>query len=402
MNILRSFAVAGALAASACAPMQTPRNAEPVSEGLSYQAQYRAAYATEAKARNARSMAMNAQLCMASVPNAGAAQYAADAEVLSRGDLLDVIVADSDTFSGQFEVSRDGMLKLPYIPGVEAQGRSAEEVEEALIESFVRNQIYRGAPKVSVRIADFTSALVHVSGAVFEPGSAEIGRISGNDRDTTRMKVSGASTEMRNLSAALRAVGGIRPDADLSRVAIRRGGATLLVDARPAVEGRAFSDLMLAAGDEIEVPSRGCFQEALMAPTSVTAPGVKVFMSNLTQPASANALSAIGKEARELRYGTRFIQAVVGMNCVGGTQMTNADRYAVLFSRNPITGNSIVIERRIEELLRSADRDDMDPFIMPGDAIACYDSTVTNIMEVAKSITQVMAGAATGTLLLAL
>jgi protein involved in polysaccharide export with SLBB domain len=294
------------------------------------------------------------------------------------------------------------MLKLPHIPGVPAQGRPATDVEAALAESLVSNGIFRTRPRISVRLADFSSAQVHVSGAVFEPGSVEIGRIAGDDQDRSRVEASGASTELRNLSVALRAAGGIRPDADLSRVTIRRGGETLIVDARPAIEGRAFADMMLSAGDEIEVPSRGCFQEALMAPTSVTPPGVKVFMSNLTQPASANALAAIGKDTRELRYGTRFIQAVVGMNCVGGAKLTNADRYAVLFSRNPVTGNSIVIERRLEELLRSADRDDLDPFILPGDAIACYDSTVTNITEVARSIAQVTAGAVTAGILLPL
>ena len=108
---------------------------------------------------------------------------------------------------------------------------------------------------------------------------------------------------------------------------------------------------------------------------------VKVFMSNLTKPVDANALSAVGRDARELRYGTRMIQAVVGMNCYGGAKLTNADRSAVLFTRNPMTGASIVIERKIEDLLRGAARDDLDPYILPGDALACYDSTVTDVTE---------------------
>ncbi len=124
-----------------------------------------------------------------------------------------------------------------------------------------------------------------------------------------------------------------------------------------------------------------------MKPTSITAPGVKVFMSNLTKPADSNALSAVDKDVRELRYGTRLMQAVVGMNCVGGTRMTNANRSAILFPRNPVTGESIVIERSIEDLLERADRNDLDPFILPGDAIACYDSAVRNVVDVARSLT---------------
>jgi hypothetical protein len=83
-------------------------------------------------------------------------------------------------------------------------------------------------------------------------------------------------------------------------------------------------------------------------------------------------------------WGTRFWQAVVDMNCVGGARATSARRSAALVSRNPLTDVSVAIERDIEDMLRRADRDDYDPYLLPGDAIACYDSTLTNIGEVAR------------------
>jgi polysaccharide export outer membrane protein len=58
----------------------------------------------------------------------------------------------------------------------------------------------------------------------------------------------------------------------------------------------------------------------------------------------------------------------------------------VLITSNPETGNSEVLERRIEELVRSADRDAYNPVIMPGDAVACYDSKVQNARDVLKSL----------------
>ena len=78
------------------------------------------------------------------------------------------------------------------------------------------------------------------------------------------------------------------------------------------------------------------------------------------------------------------------MNCVGGTGTTNADRFAVLISRNPATDRTEVIERRIEALVRRSDRDNHDPVLMPGDAIACYDSHVTNARDVARSLIEVI------------
>ncbi|RYH00545.1 polysaccharide biosynthesis protein, partial [Salipiger sp. IMCC34102] len=49
-----------------------------------------------------------------------------------------------------------------------------------------------------------------------------------------------------------------------------------------------------------------------------------------------------------------------------------------------VTGVWAVIERDIEDLVRRADRDDYDPYLLPGDALACYDSTVTNVAEIGR------------------
>lgn len=399
--------LAAALAAG-CAATRTPQNSQDASAGEAYQAQYRSAEADlrvqedpaadrEDLARRSvahvdaeglvatRSAAMNARRCTSETA-ARRSGVELEPELLSAGDLLEVTVAQDDVFSGAYEVSRDGRLKLPHIRPTPAQGRTVEDVESAVAEALRAGGYYRARPRVSIRISDFASARLHVAGSVFEPGAVTIGGVAGDDRDLARQSASGASGEGRTLSAALRAAGGIRPDADLSRVSVVRSGRTRIVDARPALEGRAWSDVMLLAGDEVIVPSRGCFQEALMKPASINPPGVKTYLSNLTRPADANALSAVGKDVREMPYGVRFSQAAFGMNCMGGAKWTNADRRAVLFSRNPMTGESVVIERRLEDLLRRADRDELDPYLLPGDSIACYDSTVTDVTEAAKAL----------------
>ena len=65
----------------------------------------------------------------------------------------------------------------------------------------------------------------------------------------------------------------------------------------------------------------------------------------------------------------------------------SSDRRAVLISRNPINGQSIVVERDIEKLVRNANRDTLNPYLMPGDAIACYDSRWTNFREAVGLVT---------------
>lgn len=383
---------------SGCTALTPIENQEPVAKGLSYQAEYRTP-TDDGRRWSQTARHQNRNRCTDAGAVSGAASANIDATpaetvLLSAGDLVSVMVGTDPAFSGTYEISHDGTLSLPHLPAIRAQGRAADAIERDLRNALVSGGIYNTAPSVSVRLQDFSSARIFVSGAVFNAGAVSIGGISATDRDNLRQEAVGGTGESRRLSRALQTAGGIRPDADLSRVRIIRGDKTIVIDARPAMDGRPYNDMMLLAGDHVEVGSRGCFQDDLVKPSPLTTPGVKVFMSNLTQPAASNANSAVGKEARELRYGTRFLDAIVGMNCLGGTKLVNANRTAALISRNPMTGESVVIERRVEELLRSADRDDFNPFMMPEDALACYDSSVTNIFDVAKGFSSVAAAAA--------
>lgn len=388
--------VAGATLLAGCAAGVTPENREPALQGASYQAQLRGPQGAS-QHFDATAIAQNRTRCtdLTHTHTTGAELTAKtgphltspDTRVLlSQGDLVEVLVEDDESFSGTVEVSGAGTIQLPHLQPVAASGKTPDQVAEVLTAALLRAQIYASRPKVTVRLLDAAGARVFVSGAVFVPGAIRIGGMNANDRDAVRQAAAGATANGRRLSEALQNAGGIRPDADLSAIIIERDGRQTVVDARAAVRGAPFDDPILLAGDHVTVQSRRCFQEHLVAPSPVTPPGVKVFMSNLTQPAASNASSAIGKDARELRYGTRLLQAAVGMNCAGGTRSVTADRSVLLITRNPLSGESIVIERRIEQLLRNADRDDFNPYLMPEDALVCYDSAVSNALEIVRGI----------------
>lgn len=366
----------------ACASMQEIDNIQAVSEGYGYQPTFRSPQ--DAPARLVVSKSVGCEEASGIAAGRTATAIHNDVERLNPGDLLSVGVAEDETFSGKYEVSQDGTLRLPYLSAISARGRSVEAVERAVGQALVVAKFYEEAPRVSVRIADFSSARVFVSGAVFEPNALVVGAVAGNEIDRVRQEAIGGLATSRRLSAALQAAGGVRPDADLRNVRLLRNGHTRTIDVRPAIFGRPFDDIVLLDNDQVEVPSMECFQPLLARPSTVTPQGIKVFMSNLSQPADSNALAAVSKDTTELRYGTRFIQAVFGMNCFGGAKLTNANRSAVLLTRDPVTKDSVVIERNIEDLLRRADRDSFDPYIMPYDAIACYDSAVVSFAEVGR------------------
>lgn len=310
---------------------------------------------------------------------------------LSVGDRVSVQIPEGEEFSGIFEISVGGTLQIPHVGGLQVNGFTPENIQTLVADQMVEKEFFRpNTISVSVTVQQWAPIDVFVSGATFAPGRVTINTTRPEIMNFKQTQVSGDGGRERYLTTALQAAGGIRPDADIRNIQVIRGGRTYPVDLSGIMDGRTASDFALASGDQVVVPSVGFFQKDLVRPTQMTPPGIRVFMSNLTIPAPSNSLSAIGNDSTKVPYGTRFLRGVVSSNCVGGTQMTNAARRAVLISTNPLTGKTEVIERSIQQLVSDPDRDDINPFLMPNDGIACYDSSVTNMRDIAKTFSDLL------------
>lgn len=378
---------------ASCASHPVPENRENENQGEAYQARYRA---PSGNVEVTRSAYMDSLKCtdhkgglsdassLSKLSGGTASVTGSGAEVLSIGDLVEIFVEEDETLSGSYVIGEDGKIRVPFVTPIPAAGRSPRDVETSLTRVLVAEELYTNEPRVSVILKDYAAATVFVSGAVFEPRQVIVGGSDAQTRDPARQQALGAATNGRRLSTALRNAGGVRPDADLSRVMLIRGGTRTRYDVRNAIRGGGFNDPVLISGDKIEVPSRQCFQDDLVVPSSITPPGVRVFLSNLAETALHNSAAA-SEDGRDMRYGTRFLQAVFALNCFGGSKFTNANRRAVLFSRNPITGESVVIDRSIEKLLRMSERDEFNPYIMPEDSMACYDSATVSLRNLATT-----------------
>ncbi len=311
---------------------------------------------------------------------------------LSPGDRIRLVIPEGEEFSGVYEIDVDGTLNLPHLKTLKVAGLELSAVEEQISRALVSEGLFlAGFVQVSVKSLQWSAVQVSVCGAVFQPGQVLINTRAAEDRAQQLTQTSGDYPPERSLTAALRTAGGVRPDADISRIRVIRGAKWRDVDLRGLFTGAGFDEVPLTAGDRIIVPATDGYQHALVRPSQVTPPGIRVFMSNLTTPADSNSKSAIGKDSTRLPYGTCMLQGLVAANCVGGAQATNASRSAVLISINPVTGASEVIERSIERLVRDSRRDGLNPHLMPGDAIACYDSGVTNVRDIARTIGDVFA-----------
>ena len=306
---------------------------------------------------------------------------------LSEGDRINVLVDEGSEFSGKYQVGLEGDLVLPYVGAVRIAGAEPAKAAQILAESLVAGRYFRaGAARVSVQVLEWGPVEVTVSGAVNMPGRVRINTPPPRDRAPERTEEApGARLPERHLSDALRAAGGIRPDADIRRVQLARGGATREFDLLGYFDGTQVEDTPLVSGDVIIVPLTGVEDPRLARPSRLTPPGVRVFVSNLTQPAADNNASTVNMGGLSFAYGSRFSQAVVAANCAGGIRATSAGRKAVLVRTDRLTGEIRKWEGEIEQLLTPQSAE-ANPILLEGDAVVCYDSTVTNIRDVFRTI----------------
>lgn len=379
-NVAVLVALIPAMLVSGCATMETPGNAP----GSLY-----------AREQQARFRPDSPRCGVASIPTdvAGLQEVAAQSlstatDTIAQGDRIQVTIAgDTSRYTGSYIVAGNSMIELAGGIRLPAAGKTIDALERDVRAELLRRGIIRPVTgNVRLQHVEQAGLPIAVTGAVFGAGVARVGE---RQADTRSMVVanpaSGDLNVNRTLATALRAAGGVRPDASIGDIILIRGQQWARIDMRGAIDGTQVPDIPLASGDRIIVGSVGCLQPELVRPSSITIPGIRVFMSNLSGPTQGNGASAIGTESSSLPYGTRFLQGLVSANCVGGSAM-NAGRSAVLISRNPVTGQSVVISRSVERLVRSADRDSYDPYLMPGDSIVCYDSMAMNLREVVNTV----------------
>ena len=307
--------------------------------------------------------------------------------LLSPGDLIEIHIEDGEGFNGRYIVDNTGAVKLPIVGAIDAAGATTNTLETQIELALIRARVFQPTSAiVTIQVLSWAAIEVSVAGAVFQPGRVRINNKELKSNQLERIDALGDYSPTRLLSEAIRAASGIRPDAKLDQVILLRKGWQVQVDMTGILTGKLVKDYPLVAGDRVVVPSTGCFQSHLVRPSQITMKGYRVFMSNLIDSASDNSGAAIGRYSTSLPYGTRLLQAAVSANCVGGKDWTNAPRRVVLSSKNPITNEIQVIERSVEDLLTKPSEPRINPYIMPNDAIACYDSNVTNFRDIARTM----------------
>jgi polysaccharide biosynthesis/export protein len=306
---------------------------------------------------------------------------------LSPGDRIKVNIREGDEFNGTYEVNLDGNLNVPYLPPLAVVGLELDQVQNNLAQTLITGGFFQPSfLQVSVNIVQWAPVEVFVSGATFLPGRVLINEPTDAEKTQPSVTLTGQYAPNRYLVNAIRTAGGVKPTADIKMVQLVRGGQTQNIDLSGVFTGETFEDLPLMAGDRIIVPDSGHFNNELMRPSQITPAGVKVFLSNLSLPATGNAGASIGRDGSSFAYGSRLSQAVVAANCAGGTKTSNAGRRALLVTTDPLTGKTSHIERRVEDILRKSLNNADNPFMMSNDAVVCYDSNTVQARDIVDTV----------------
>jgi polysaccharide export outer membrane protein len=311
---------------------------------------------------------------------------------LSAGDRIRVTIPEGEEFSGIFEVNLNGELELPYLDGIQVSGLDPAQVRSRIHSALVNGGFFQPTfLKVSVSVVQWAPVQVFVSGSTFQPGRVLINEWTDAEQTQSPVQSAGQGPYERSLSSAIRQAGGVMPTADVTRIELIREGRRQQFDLSGIFTGAPVQDTPLIAGDQVIVPDRGEIDPAIVRPSQITPVGVKIFISNLTVPAAGNAIAAIGRDATSFPYGSRFSHAVVSGNCAGGTTVINAYRRAVLVRSDPSTGKTTTLDKGVEELIRRSTSNTNNPYLMPNDAVACYDSAVVNLSGVMRILSDIIA-----------
>lgn len=158
--------------------------------------------------------------------------------ILGPGDEIEITVFEYDEYTGTKVILPDGTLTLPLVGSIEAEGKTTDELAQALairLESLLVN------PVVTINLTTLRPVVVQVSGEVMRPGPLQL-------------------TDGMTLSAALVQAGGITQRADVRQVAIQRNApnassAAITINLWDALSSEdAYNNPVLRSGDSIYVP----------------------------------------------------------------------------------------------------------------------------------------------------
>jgi polysaccharide biosynthesis/export protein len=137
-------------------------------------------------------------------------------------DLLEISVFLNQDLRREVRVNTGGLISLPLIGGVQAGGKTVQELEAELSEKY--GKTYLQTPQINVFIKEFTSQRVTLEGSIAKPG---IYPITGKTSLLQAIAIGGGTEKLANETSVVvfRVVKGQRMAAVFDLKQIRAGQA---------------------------------------------------------------------------------------------------------------------------------------------------------------------------------
>jgi len=156
------------------------------------------------------------------------------AYILGPEDVIEVEVLGQADFKVRAPIGADGTIKLPYIGGVQASGKTTDQLSAEITQALVSGG-YFAHPILTVEIVSYASRYVTVLGEVASPGLVPIDR-------------------PYHLSEILARVGGVKPDSADYLILRPQNGPERRYLISALATGDEAQDPMVSPGDRIYAP----------------------------------------------------------------------------------------------------------------------------------------------------
>ncbi len=159
--------------------------------------------------------------------------------VIGPEDLLEVSVFELEGLNKTVRVSEEGMITLPLLGAVRAEGQTRRGLEE-IVRSLLEEK-YINSPQVSVFIREFRSRSVSVIGSVRNPGTYKL--LGARTLIHMISEAGGLSDKAGPLLYVIR----VSPEGASERIAVDLDGLM--------IQGRAELNLLVESADVINIPA---------------------------------------------------------------------------------------------------------------------------------------------------
>jgi polysaccharide export outer membrane protein len=302
----------------------------------------------------------------------------ARAVLLSPADRLRITVQDAEELSGDYIVRPDGTISFNEFGPVPAAGTD-EMALSARLETLLRRYLKR--PVVSVRLQAAGPINVTVTGAVYRPGPLILSGVNsaaaapmaapvGTGVSPVGLDGLGDLGPARTVAAAIKAAGGILPNAELGTVTLTRDGRTRRLDLRSSLEQSDptlpadGANEPLLAGDRIHVPRGKRYLSAALFRSQLAPDQIQVTVSGAPKAGVI-----------VLPSGSRLVDALTAAGATGGSFL-GVGRWLVLSRIDPVSAEPVQARLGLDAAVEGE-----NPLLLQGDAIYVYDGPLSNFFD---------------------